>query len=158
MEVVSHNAVEYPEFKLKIQNHSQETIYLLDFVSKFSLPEFFDWSIEPKYDFGMIAMSEVLVKEKEDILELSPGQAIHVDFVIDQSFYPAERDGVDEVEVTITYNFDPNDLEEALVWYTVGQWDPEEMTRDEARPVMQKLTPLNLRAEPVRIKVPKPEK
>ena len=157
-EVVDYNVVEYPEFKIKVKNLGEETIYLLDFVSKFHMPEFFDWSIEPKYEFGMMEMAEADVKDKENILEIDPGQAIYVDFAIDQSFYPAEPDQVNEVEVTITYKFDPEELDGNLIWYPVNRWDPEEMTREEARPVLKKLTPLNLRANPVRIKVPKPDK
>ena len=157
-EVVEHRAVEYPEFRIKIKNLSQETIYLLDFVSQYSLPEFFDWSIAPKYDFGMMEMAEVDSKEKDHIIELAPGQVTHIDFVIDQSFYPAEPDEVDEVEVTISYRFDPNDLEDALRWYPKEQGYFEGPTQAEIRPHLEKLTPLKLEAKPVRIKVPKPDK
>ncbi len=161
LEILDYTDDEYPVFRLKVTNHSEEVIYLLDDHWPMYSPNFFSFSLDPEYPKAMREMWETTYKDKDFFRHIEAGDASVFRYMMPESMYPSEKFKGESVKITFSYQFDPEtDLEKTLTDYPVqNDWfDPDGPTRDKIAPFYQKLTPLSLSSQTLDFKVPRPGK
>lgn len=158
LEIVDYEISEYPEFSMKITNSSPETIHLLEYDKNYNVPDFYRLILDPEYEFYSETTYEAVPKTPRFYIEIEPGKSHEFTLKLDYTIVPFHDYEGTEVDMYLTYQYDPSfDFQSALEWYseTFPKWMTAGPLRKDLKPYLAELSPLRLKSQTIRVKIPR---